>query len=65
MEGLHRQLRKVTKNKASFPHDDALRKQLFMAYEEISKKWNRPLPKWPFILTQLAILFEGRVELDI
>lgn len=65
VEGLHRQLRKVTKNKASFPHEDALRKQLFMAYEEISRKWNRPLPKWPFILTQLAILFEGRVELDI
>lgn len=65
VEGLHRQLRKVTKNKASFPHEDALRKQLFMAYGEISKKWNRPLPKWPFILSQLAILFEGRVELDI
>lgn len=65
VEGLHRQLRKVTKNKASFPHDEALRKQLFMAYEDISRKWNRPLPKWPFILSQLAILFEGRVELDI
>ena len=65
VEGLHRQLRKVTKNKASFPHDDALRKQLFMAFEEISKKWNRPLPKWPFILSQMNIIFGKRVEIDI
>lgn len=65
VEGLHRQLRKVTKTKSLFPNEDALRKLLFMAYENIAKKWNRPLPKWPFIISQLAIIFEDRLELDI
>lgn len=65
VEGLHRQLRKVTKTKSLFPNEDALRKLLFMVYENIAKKWNRPLPKWPFIISQLAIIFEDRLELDI
>lgn len=64
VEGLHRQLRKVTKTKTLFPHDDALRKILFMAFNDIQKKWNRPIQGWPFIISQFAIIFEGRLKIN-
>lgn len=60
IEGYNRQLRKVTKNKASFPSEEAARKLLYLAHRNIAKKWTRPLMDWPKILNQLAIRFEER-----
>lgn len=39
IEGLNRQFRKVTKTKAVFPNDDLLRKMLYLASQNITKKW--------------------------
>lgn len=39
IEGFNRQLRKVTKSKAVFPEDDALRKTLYLTIKNITKKW--------------------------
>ena len=61
IEGYNRQLRKVTKNKASFPSREAVRKLLYLANVNIIKKWTRPLLNWPKILNQLAIRFEDRL----
>lgn len=63
IEGYNRQLRKVTKNKASFPTAQAVRKLLYLANVHITKKWTRPLVNWPLILNQLAIRFDGRFPL--
>ena len=63
IEGYNRQLRKVTKNKASFPSAEAVRKLLYLANERITKKWSMPIPKWALILNQLAIRFEERFPL--
>ena len=60
VESYHRQLRKVTKNKSSFPTPESLRKLLFLANRNIIKKWSMPIPHWPLILNQLAIRFEDR-----
>lgn len=60
IEGYHRQLRKVTKTKASFPSAEAARKLLYLANVHITKKWTTPIQNWPLILNQLAICFEGR-----
>lgn len=60
IEGYNRQLRKVTKNKASFPTQEAVRKLLYLANINILKKWTRPVFDWPKILNQLAIRFEER-----
>ena len=65
VEGLHRQLRKATKTKSVFPHDDALTKMLFLVYLDISKKWNKPLANWPYIISHLAVMFEERITLEI
>jgi len=60
VEGYHRQLRKVTKNKGSFPTEQAVRKLLYLATMDITRKWTAPLQNWPLILNQLAIRFEDR-----
>ncbi|MDF1514610.1 MAG: IS256 family transposase, partial [Anaerolineae bacterium] len=63
IEGYHRQLRKVTKNKAVFPTTEAVRKLLYLANANITKKWTMPLVHWPSILNQLAIRFQDRFHL--
>jgi len=60
VEGYHRQLRKVLKNKSSFPTTQAVRKLLYLATMDITKKWTAPKQNWPLILNQLAIRFENR-----
>ena len=61
VENLHRQFRKVTKNRSIFPSDDALTKMIFLAYRDISKKWKMTLPNWGLIISQLSIRFEIRI----
>jgi len=61
VEGYHRQIRKVIKNKASFPNPEAARKLLYLATYDIVKKWTTPIFNWTAILNQLAIHFEGRL----
>lgn len=60
VEGYHRQLRKVIKNKSSFPTPEAARKLLYLANVDITKKWTNAIRNWPLILNQLAIRFEER-----
>lgn len=57
IEGLHRQYRKVTKTKSCFPNDDSLRKMLYLASQNIIKKWTQRYREWDIILNQLDILF--------
>ncbi len=61
VENLHRQFRKVTKNRALFPNDEALTKILYLAYKDISKKWTQPIRNWAFIFSQLSVKFEQRI----
>jgi len=61
VEGYHRQLRKVIKTKGSFPTEQSVRKLLYLATLNITKKWTAPIQNWPLILNQLAIRFEDRM----
>jgi putative transposase len=60
VESYNRQIRKVIKTKSSFPSVEAARKLLFLANQNITRKWTMPIQNWPKILNQLAIRFEGR-----
>jgi putative transposase len=62
VEGYHRQLRKVIKNKGSFPTEQSVRKLLYLATMNITRKWTAPIQNWPLILNQLAIRFENRMS---
>lgn len=63
IEGFHRQVRKVTKTKGAFPNDNALLKLVYLAYKNARKKWTMPLQNWALTISQLAIHFEGRLNL--
>ena len=63
VEGYHRQLRKVTKNKGVFPNDTALEKLVYLAYRNIKKKWTMPITNWGTTAQQLAIKFGQRFKI--
>jgi len=63
IESLNHQFRKVTKTTMVFPHDDSLEKLLWLAQDDIAKGWSKPVRNWGEIITQLVILFPGKIEL--
>lgn len=65
IEGFHRQVRKVTKTKASFTNDMALFKLIYLATVNISKKWTAPLQNWSLTVSQLSIIFGERLKLKL
>jgi transposase-like protein len=65
VEGFHRQVRKVTKTKGAFTSDMALMKLVYLVTRRIEKKWTSPLQNWGLTVQQLAIRFEGRLDLDL
>lgn len=63
IESLNNSLRKVTKNRNSFPSDEAALKLLYMALKNIMKKWTMPIRDWGLAIHQFSIHFEGRIPL--
>jgi len=61
IESLNRSLRKVSKNRGSFPNDESALKLLYLALRNISKKWTMPIRLWKQALNQFVILFPGRL----
>jgi len=62
IENLNGKIRKYTKNKLSFPTDDAVKKSVFLALGEITKKWTMPIRNWGVILNQFMTIFENRIQ---
>jgi putative transposase len=63
IESVNDSLRRVIKNRGSFPSDEAALKLIYLGLENISRKWTRPVPDWQAALNQFAILFEERLPL--
>lgn len=62
IENLNGKIRKYTKNKLSFPTDEAVLKSTYLAIREASKHWNQPIRNWGIILNQFLIIFENRLK---
>jgi len=63
VENLNGKIRKYTKNKLSFPSDQAVMKSVYLAMREATKKWSMPIQNWGIVLNQFLIIFEKRVQL--
>lgn len=63
IENLNGKIRKYTKNKLSFPTDEAVMKSVYLALREATKKWTQPIRNWGIILNQFLTIFEERVKL--
>jgi transposase-like protein len=65
IEGYHRQIRKIMKNKGVFTSDMALLKLIYLATDRIQEKWSMPLANWSICASQLKIIFADRMKTDL
>lgn len=63
IENLNGKIRKYTKNKLSFPTDLAVKKSVYLALREITKKWTMPIRNWGIVLNQFIAIFEDRINI--
>lgn len=61
IESVNMSLRKITKNRGSFPSDEALLKLFYLALNNIRKKWTMPIKDWKAALNRFTIQFEDRM----
>ena len=61
IESVNMSLRKITKNRGSFPSDEALLKLFYLALRNISRKWTIPIRDWKAALTRFTIQFDDRM----
>jgi transposase-like protein len=64
IESVNSSLRKVLKNRGSFPNEDAVIKLVYLALRNISGKWSLPIRDWASAMNRFAIMFEGRMPID-
>ncbi|MCT4636221.1 MAG: IS256 family transposase [Bacteroidales bacterium] len=62
IENLNGKIRKYTKNKMSFPTDDAVKKSVYLAIIEVTKKWTMPIRKWGIVYGQFIAIFGDRMK---
>lgn len=60
IESLNSVIRKAIRNRKIFPHDDSALKVVYLAIQQASKRWTRPIVHWKRALNRFAIEFEGR-----
>ena len=63
IESANNGLRRVIRNRGSFPSDEAALKLIYLALQNLSQKWTMPVKDWRAALNQFAILFEGRLPI--
>ncbi len=61
VESLHMTLRKVTKNRGSFPTQEAAIKLIYLAVQNVSRKWHT-VQNWREALRQFTIRWPERIE---
>ncbi len=61
VESTNMSLRKIIKNRGSFPTDEAALKLLYLALRNITRRWTMPVKDWRAALNRFAIIFEDRM----
>ena len=62
IESMNMTLRKVIKNKRVFPSDESVFKLLYLAINNVSKKWTMPIRNWKEAMNRFMIEFADRFE---
>lgn len=61
IESLNSQYRRINAGRPVFPSEDSLKKALFLATQNITKKWTMKIRDWGQIYGELSIIFDGRL----
>ncbi|MEJ2653328.1 MAG: IS256 family transposase [Gammaproteobacteria bacterium] len=62
IESLNSVIRKSTKKRKSFPHDDSAFNLVYLAIQQASKKWSMPIRNWKAAINRFMIEFEDRLK---
>jgi putative transposase len=62
IESMNMTLRKVIKNHRAFPTDESALKVVYLAMQNIAKKWTMPISNWKPALNRFAIEFGDRLN---
>jgi len=62
IESFNSRMKKVCKNRGSFPNEESVFKLLYLAVENLSKKWTMKITDWGLIFAQFSVLFEDRIK---
>ena len=65
IESVNSVIRKFTRNRKQYPNRDSTLKLIYMAINEASKKWTKPIRNWKEALNHFAIMFEGRMPKEL
>lgn len=63
IESLNSGIRKYTKTKTTFPDDQAALKAVYLAINNLEKKWGQSIHNWGLILNQFMTIFDKRCQL--
>lgn len=61
IESFNRNIKKVTKNRAVFPSQEALYKLCYLAVQHIGRTWTARVSDWSLMYAQLSVFFEERL----
>ena len=61
IESLNSVIRKAVKKRKLFPSDDSVKKVVYLAIQQASKKWTMPIRNWKAALNRFIIEFEDRL----
>ena len=61
VESLNATLKRVVRNRALFPNDEAVMKLMYLGLRNASRNWTRPIQNWKAALNHFAIMFEDRI----
>jgi transposase-like protein len=62
IESLNSVIRKSTRKRKIFPHDDSAFKVVYLAIQQASKKWTMPIRNWKAAMNRFMIEFEDRMK---
>ncbi|MBT5212914.1 MAG: IS256 family transposase [Candidatus Marinimicrobia bacterium] len=62
IESLNYSIRKVVRNRGSFPNEESVFKILYLALRNVSKKWTMAIRGWKAAMNHFSIIFEERVN---
>ncbi|MCT2387997.1 IS256 family transposase [Erwinia pyrifoliae] len=62
IESLNSVIRAAIKKRKVFPTDDSVRKVIYLAIKDASKKWNMPIQNWRLAMSRFIIEFGDRLS---
>lgn len=64
IESLNRVIRAAIKKRKVFPTDDSVRKVIYLAIKDASKKWSTPIQNWRLAMSRFIIGFGDRLSAE-